>query len=330
MNAARGAGRSQRLRGRGGRAEFYARSGEAQYVAVGAELHDRRLESDSASASVRTTRKVAATEAGERLLGAGPGARRHRRGARLVGELRDKPAGTIRITTSEHPAHTILWPALKTAADYPDIEVELTIDPASPTSLRNVSTLASGSANRSPRTWLRCALAPICAWWSSARRTISPQGRSRRLPRIWPIISASICDFPPRAGSTPGNSEREAARTESSRRWPGRVQQRADDHRAASRVSVSPVCSKTDRGLRRRRSPRPRARRLVPAFSRLSPLLSEPPPALRRIHPVGGRAALSSGPKSRRRSPVCFHGSLRPKGSSRTSIAGYALRSLRR
>ena len=46
-----------------------------------------------------------------------------------VAELRDKPAGTIRITTSAHAAESILMPALaKFLLDYPDILVEAVID----------------------------------------------------------------------------------------------------------------------------------------------------------------------------------------------------------
>jgi DNA-binding transcriptional LysR family regulator len=78
----------------------------------------------------RTTRSVAPTEAGERLLGALRPALESI-GAELasLGDLREKPAGTIRITTSEHAARTVLWPALeKLLGDYPDIHVELSID----------------------------------------------------------------------------------------------------------------------------------------------------------------------------------------------------------
>jgi DNA-binding transcriptional LysR family regulator len=46
-----------------------------------------------------------------------------------LSELRKKPAGTIRITTSEHAANTVLWPVLqKLLPDYPDVHVEPTID----------------------------------------------------------------------------------------------------------------------------------------------------------------------------------------------------------
>ncbi|MCB1511425.1 MAG: LysR family transcriptional regulator [Hyphomicrobiaceae bacterium] len=78
----------------------------------------------------RTTRSVAATEAGERLVQAL---------APMIHDLddkiadlsayRDKPAGTIRITTVEHAAKTILYPALgMLLPDYPDITVEIIVD----------------------------------------------------------------------------------------------------------------------------------------------------------------------------------------------------------
>lgn len=46
-----------------------------------------------------------------------------------VSELRDKPAGTIRITADDHAIETTLWPKLtKFLASYPDIKVEIAID----------------------------------------------------------------------------------------------------------------------------------------------------------------------------------------------------------
>jgi DNA-binding transcriptional LysR family regulator len=78
----------------------------------------------------RTTRSVAPTEAGQRLLQT-VGARFDEINAELaaLSELRKKPSGTIRITTIEHAAETILWPALKKfLPKYPDIHVELVID----------------------------------------------------------------------------------------------------------------------------------------------------------------------------------------------------------
>lgn len=78
----------------------------------------------------RTTRSVSPTEAGERLL-ATVGHRFDEIEAELeaLTELREKPAGNIRITTGEHAADTIVWPKLvKFLPEYPDIKVEITVD----------------------------------------------------------------------------------------------------------------------------------------------------------------------------------------------------------
>jgi DNA-binding transcriptional LysR family regulator len=78
----------------------------------------------------RTTRSVAPTEAGERLLHTvGPRFEEIEAELEAVSELRDKPAGTIRITAIDYVADTILWPKLaKFLGKYPDIKVEITID----------------------------------------------------------------------------------------------------------------------------------------------------------------------------------------------------------
>jgi DNA-binding transcriptional LysR family regulator len=78
----------------------------------------------------RTTRSVAPTEAGERLLRAvGPRLDEIEGELAALSELREKPSGIVRITTGEHAAETILWPALaKLLPDYPDIQLEIFID----------------------------------------------------------------------------------------------------------------------------------------------------------------------------------------------------------
>ncbi len=78
----------------------------------------------------RTTRSVSTTEAGEQLLHTiGPHFDEIQREVQGLSELRDKPAGTIRITSADHPAQTILWPALeKLLPQYPDIHVEISVD----------------------------------------------------------------------------------------------------------------------------------------------------------------------------------------------------------
>jgi DNA-binding transcriptional LysR family regulator len=78
----------------------------------------------------RTTRSVSPTEAGERLLRTvGPRLDEIEAELAALSELRDKPAGTVRITAGEHAADAILWPALeRLLPDYPDIKVEVIVD----------------------------------------------------------------------------------------------------------------------------------------------------------------------------------------------------------
>ncbi|MGN7878263.1 LysR family transcriptional regulator [Ensifer sp. 22460] len=78
----------------------------------------------------RTTRSVSPTEAGERLLATlVPHFEQLETELTALSDVRDKPAGTVRITTAEHAAETVLWPKLeKLLPDYPDIKVEIVID----------------------------------------------------------------------------------------------------------------------------------------------------------------------------------------------------------
>ena len=78
----------------------------------------------------RTTRSVSTTEAGERLLRTiGPHFDGIEAGLAALSELRDKPAGSLRITSVEHASQTILAPVLaKLLPDYPDITVEIIND----------------------------------------------------------------------------------------------------------------------------------------------------------------------------------------------------------
>ena len=78
----------------------------------------------------RTTRSVSPTPAGERLLSSvAPRFNEIEEELAALGELRDQPAGTIRITTDEHAAYTILQPKLaQLLPQYPDIKVEVVVD----------------------------------------------------------------------------------------------------------------------------------------------------------------------------------------------------------
>jgi len=80
----------------------------------------------------RTTRSVALTQAGERLLVTiDPHFDEIEAGLAALSELRDKPAGAIRVTSGDHAARSILWPAIaRLVPHYPDISFEVVIDTA--------------------------------------------------------------------------------------------------------------------------------------------------------------------------------------------------------
>ncbi|SAL86842.1 LysR family transcriptional regulator [Caballeronia arvi] len=78
----------------------------------------------------RTTRSVAPTDAGERLLATvAPRIEEIQRELMVLSELRDKPSGVVRLTATEYAAESVLWPAISKLVDeYPDIKVEVMID----------------------------------------------------------------------------------------------------------------------------------------------------------------------------------------------------------
>jgi DNA-binding transcriptional LysR family regulator len=78
----------------------------------------------------RTTRSVAPTDAGQRLLQiVMPNFAEIEAEITALSAIREKPAGTVRITAGEHAAVSVLQPALKRfLPDYPDIQVEIIVD----------------------------------------------------------------------------------------------------------------------------------------------------------------------------------------------------------
>lgn len=113
-------------------ARSFTRAAAQMGVSTSALSHTmRRLEERiGVRLLTRTTRSVVATEAGERLLASiGPHFDGIEAELAALGELRDKPAGTMRITTGIHAAQTILAPALaRLLSTYPAIQVELSVD----------------------------------------------------------------------------------------------------------------------------------------------------------------------------------------------------------
>jgi DNA-binding transcriptional LysR family regulator len=84
----------------------------------------------------RTTRSVAPTDAGQRLVQSlAPRIEEIETDLANLMALRDKPSGTVRLTVSDHAYQTIVWPKLRPAlAVYPDIRLEVSID----NGLRNI------------------------------------------------------------------------------------------------------------------------------------------------------------------------------------------------
>ena len=78
----------------------------------------------------RTTRNVALTAAGERLLQTiTPRLAEIEDEIAALMAFRDKPSGSIRLTLSDHALESVVWPKLKPVLkSYPDISVELILD----------------------------------------------------------------------------------------------------------------------------------------------------------------------------------------------------------
>ncbi len=78
----------------------------------------------------RTTRSVSPTEAGERLLRTvEPRFEEIDAELATIADLREKPAGTIRITATEYAIQSVLVPKLsKLLREYPDIKIEMVVD----------------------------------------------------------------------------------------------------------------------------------------------------------------------------------------------------------
>ncbi|SFJ90058.1 DNA-binding transcriptional regulator, LysR family [Bosea sp. OK403] len=84
----------------------------------------------------RTTRSVAPTDAGERLKQSlAPRVAEVEAEIAALMAYRDKPAGTIRLTLSDHGLESVVWPKLRPVLGaYPDIKLEFSID----NGLRNI------------------------------------------------------------------------------------------------------------------------------------------------------------------------------------------------
>jgi DNA-binding transcriptional LysR family regulator len=114
------------------RARSFTRAGAQLGVSTSALSHTiRKLEERlGVRLFIRTSRSVSTTEAGERLLQrVGPQLDQIQVEIEGLSELRDGPAGTVRITTGDHAPERFLLPAIsKLLRTHPDLKVEIHVD----------------------------------------------------------------------------------------------------------------------------------------------------------------------------------------------------------
>ena len=117
--------------GRSERAQFHQSRREARHVAIDAEPHDQAARSPARRAAAdpnHTQRR--ADGRGERLFQSlAPRFDQIEADIAALVAFRDKPAGTVRITLSDHALETTVWPKLQPVLrKYPDVLVELYSD----------------------------------------------------------------------------------------------------------------------------------------------------------------------------------------------------------
>jgi DNA-binding transcriptional LysR family regulator len=158
----------------------------------------------------RTTRSVSPTEAGERLLrNIGPRFDEIEAEIAAVSELREKPAGTIRITATENATETILMPKLAPLLrEYPDIKVEIIIDygltdivaERYDAGVRSGEQVAKGMIAVRIGPDMRMAVVGAPSYFGKRPEPKTPQDSSD--------TTASTCAYLRMAGCTSGNSRR--------------------------------------------------------------------------------------------------------------------------
>ena len=234
----------------------------------------------------RTTRSVTPTQAGERLLlTIGPKFDEMDVELGALSELREKPAGTIRITATEYAAQAILMPAMaKIAPLYPDIKVEVMID----VGLTNIVAAQYDAGIRPGELVakdmiavrvgpdLRMAVVGSPSYFEVQKETANAAGSDAAQLRQPPPAHAwrePVCV----------GVREERARSQRARRRATRLQQLwrpAARRPAGSRLGLPDRRSGSALPVERRACPRVGG--LVPAVLRIPPVLSQPPASRRR------------------------------------------------
>lgn len=158
----------------------------------------------------RTTRSVAPTEAGEKLLTRlGPQLQQIEEELFTLHEMRDKPTGNIRLTAGEHAMNALLWPALVPFMQrYPEINIEVTVD-------NGLTDIVDGRFDAGIRLGEQVAKDMIAVKIGPEMRmavVASPDYVERLVPRSprasWSNIAASTCVCQRAAVCMPGSLNR--------------------------------------------------------------------------------------------------------------------------
>ena len=242
----------------------------------------------------RTTRSVSPTEAGERLMQSlGPRFDEIDAELTALGELREKPAGAIRITATDHAANTILWPKLTPfLRKYPEIKVEIVIDYGLTDIVAERFDAGVRSGEQVAKDMIAVRIGP------DARMAVvgAPSYlKARSEPKNPHDLIGHICinlrlDHPGRVLRLGVRERRTPA--QGAGRGPARFQRPIPDARCgAGRVWPRLCAGRPGAAPPRQGTAQAGARGLVSALLGLPPLLSEPAPADAGVRPHGRGAA---------------------------------------
>lgn len=161
----------------------------------------------------RTTRSVSPTEAGERLLRTlGPRLEEIEAELEALSELREKPAGTIRITAVDYAADTVLWPKLaKLLREYPDIKVEIIIDYGLTDIVGQRYDAGVRLGEQVAKDMIAVRIGPDMQMAVVGAPAYFAKRSPPKTPQDLIVTIASICVFQPMAGCTHGSSRRTVA-----------------------------------------------------------------------------------------------------------------------
>ena len=245
----------------------------------------------------RTTRSVSLTEAGERLLDrVGPRFDEIEGEISAISALRDKPAGTVRIASVEHATETLLWPALaQLLPECPDVNVEIISDYTLTDIVAARFDAGVRLGEQVDKDMIAVPIGP-----DLVRSVVAAPAYFAGRPK--PVTPRDLTDhacinlrLPTHGGFFI---------------WDFRKDDQDLNVRVHGRVAFNTVATIRQAALDGTRSrlhsarygggghpgrpPRARTRGLVPASSRLSRLLPEPPPTFASIRPRGRRASSPS------------------------------------